>query len=322
MTVRVGLTGFGSAGRVHTSVLLQRDDTKLAAICDADEQVLEQVSGGVTYTDHAEMVESEDLDLSIVATPPSVRTGPVRQAAAEGVPVLVEKPTALSTDTMAELMDIGEEYGVPISAVQNLRYYPVMQAALEAVEQGLVGEVTSVDVLWSDRMDLTGSDLGQQSWVGDFYGGAITESVPHFTYLATAFTADLDELSFEWRNFSENQFQDGLSITALDERDRLVTIRCLTQARERQRVRVHGTDGSLLVDLDDATIAVEGADDAETPEVDYSDVPEEFRNRWRRGHHQLLGEYVRSIEAGSPSAPVPLEDDWDVVRAVELVESV
>lgn len=327
MSLQVGITGLGMSRYIHIPVLEHLEETEIAAVCDIDRSVLSEFEGWTKYTSHDQMISNEDLDLVIISTPPTIRVNLVEQAGQNNTPVLLEKPTALSVETVDDLIRIQEKYEIPVSTTQNVLYFPSMQEAIQRVEDGDIGEVTAVDVVWSERKDPTGYGPNQDEWVPNFVGGSITEALPHAVYCGLAFLDDLtDEISTLWRNFQLEQWADGISIQARDDEDRLLTVRFLTQSNEKQEVQVHGTQGELLADLKRQTVSVDttGNEDQPTRErCTESGIPVEFEDTWNRGHYRLIKTFATSLLADDDRAtePVPLEQDRDVVRLLEHAES-
>lgn len=65
----------------------------------------------------------------------------VRAAAAAGKHILMQKPMAHSPEAAAEMVRITREAGVLLAVNQNARYCPQYQAAWQAIQQGLIGQV-------------------------------------------------------------------------------------------------------------------------------------------------------------------------------------
>lgn len=322
MSVRVGITGLGA---FHLPLLKWLDETEVIAVCDIEESALAGADVSNKYTDHTRMINSEQLDFVVIATPPSVRVELIEPAAQNDVPILLEKPTALSVETVDTLIQLREEYNVPISATQNVLYFPTVQEAVRRVSNGDIGDVTAVDVVWSERKDLSGAELGQEEWVSEFFGGAISEALPHPCYCGLAFTDELaDDISILWRNYIPSQWPDGISIQTRDTANRLISVRFLTRSNEKRRVLIHGEEGELTVDLLRQTVSVDTTDNEAERTIENcpsNGIPDALTGAWTRGHYRLLQEFIGSLRSDDVDVPVSLEQDRDVVRLLELAES-
>lgn len=325
MTINTGITGLGSSKHFHLPILKWLDETKVVAACDIDESALADTDVPNKYTEHSRMIKTEELDFVIIATPPSIRVELVESAAQCGVPVLVEKPTALSVEIVDKLIRLREEYDIPISATQNFRYFTTIQKAVRLVSNGDIGNVTSVDVTWSEHKDLSGEELGQEEWVSDLAGGAISEALPHPCYLGLAFTDKLsDEISILWRNYQTTEWPDGLSIQTRDREGRLLSVRFLTQAKQNFHIQIHGTEGVLNVDAGRGIIneTSTGADEERTIKHTPTDgIPEKFSGSGLQGHYRIFHRFIDSFRSNNTEVPTTLEQDRDVVKVLEQAES-
>src|SRR5688572_30834349 len=75
--IRMAVVGVNGRGGSHTGQLSKISGSRLAAICDADQKVLDNHAAGLakkdvkvqTYTDLRKMLESKEVDAIAVATP-------------------------------------------------------------------------------------------------------------------------------------------------------------------------------------------------------------------------------------------------------------
>jgi predicted dehydrogenase len=85
------VVGAGWFGRAHVRNF--DDLSKLTAICDKNEERLQQLSAqydGINiYTDVADLIKNEDLDAVSIVTPPKFIPSLSRQFAEKGIDVLI-----------------------------------------------------------------------------------------------------------------------------------------------------------------------------------------------------------------------------------------
>lgn len=325
MTIDIGITGLGSSKSFHLPILKWLDETNVVAACDVDKSALDDIDVPNKYKDHSRMVKTEQLDFVIIATPPSIRVELVESAAQQDIPILIEKPTALAVKTVDTLIQIREEYDVPISATQNYRYFTVIDETVRRVSNGIIGKVASVDVTWSEHKDLSGEELGQEEWVSKLIGGAISEALPHPCYLGLTFTDTLsDDISIMWQNYQTKSWPDGVSIQTKDIANRLLSIRFLTQAKQNFHIQIHGTDGLLDVDAGRGTIKVNTADTDEQRTLETTssdDIPDNLTGSGLQGHYRIFQRFINSLRTNDTEVPTTLEEDRDVVKVLEKAES-
>ncbi|MFI9644182.1 Gfo/Idh/MocA family oxidoreductase [Micromonospora sp. NPDC051925] len=146
--LRVGLLGYGIAGRVfHAPLIAATPGLRLAAVVTANPQRREQVADehpDARVVDDAESLwaDPDALDLVVVATPNSSHVPTARQAVAAGLPVVVDKPLAATAADARTLVDEATRRGVPLTVFQNRRWDGDFRTARRLVEGGALGRVT------------------------------------------------------------------------------------------------------------------------------------------------------------------------------------
>jgi len=96
--VRVGVVGLGRLSEVgYLPALRSLDSVELVAVADVQETRCARLAPGVrAYPDASALVADSDVELVVVATPPSAHLEAARAAAVAGAATLVEKPPAES----------------------------------------------------------------------------------------------------------------------------------------------------------------------------------------------------------------------------------
>jgi predicted dehydrogenase len=124
--IRVGLLGYGIAGRVfHAPLITSTDGMTLAAIVTANPErkaQAQQEHPGVKVLSSADELFAEDLDLVVVATPNKTHVEFATRAIEAGTPVVVDKPFAPSAREARHLVELAEKHGVQLTVFQNRRW--------------------------------------------------------------------------------------------------------------------------------------------------------------------------------------------------------
>lgn len=146
--LRVGLLGCGGIGARHAAAVgALKDEMQLVACCGRNESKVREFAtrfGAESFTDLRRMLDSQ-IDLLIVALPPSAHTGQVEQAVAAGTHVLVEKPIALDLTRAQSMVDAAAKSGVVAACGFMYRFGAAVKrwdAAAKAGEAGRVGLFT------------------------------------------------------------------------------------------------------------------------------------------------------------------------------------
>lgn len=149
-TVQLGFTGVGGRGAHLLERCLDMSDVGVPAVCDVQERHRKRARDDVvesgrpepeTYEEHDRMVERDDLDGIVVATPWEKHISMAITAMAAGKFVGLEVGPANSVEECWELVRTAEETGSRCMLLENCCYYRDCMAVLNMVRQGLFGEI-------------------------------------------------------------------------------------------------------------------------------------------------------------------------------------
>ena len=139
------LAGLGVRGRHWAEVLTRSPRTEILAYVDPNPAAVERAAAlygeRPAYTSVEEaLAATPDVGGLVLANPPIGRAAQVRATAERGIPMLIEKPLALSLDEAAELVGIAEAANVPLMVGLNFRFLGVTKAAMALLAEGTVGQ--------------------------------------------------------------------------------------------------------------------------------------------------------------------------------------
>jgi predicted dehydrogenase len=171
--IKVGFYGTGGiAKKTHIPILQDIPGVRIAAICDADESILEDVgnsfavASGNRYRDGMEMVEKEDLDVLFSCVPAFVRKDVETTAVAKGVHIFSEKPQAIDMETALRIDTAIRDAGVISTVGFRERHRPLFTEIREFLSDKDVihAQVTmprpdSWSKAWLQDEDLSGGFL-------------------------------------------------------------------------------------------------------------------------------------------------------------------
>lgn len=145
--IRVGVIGYGMAGRVfHAPLIAATPGMRVAAIVTADAGRAAQAAA-----DHpdAAVVDSagrlweraDELDLVVVATPNRTHAPLARAALAAGLPVVIDKPFAVTADEGRALIEEADRRGLMLTVYQNRRWDGDFLTLQRLMRNGALGDV-------------------------------------------------------------------------------------------------------------------------------------------------------------------------------------
>ncbi len=171
--LQVGIIGFGFMGRTHYRCWKGQPKARIAAICEANPQTVQdtQVKGNIDsqaeaidlsdvsiYTDVTEMLRTEKLDAVSIALPTYLHADVTEKVLQAGVHVLCEKPMALNVKDCQRMVAAAGKSGRYLMVAHCLRFWPEWAWLKEMIQSGEYG---SLKALSMERM---GSAPG---WSGD-----------------------------------------------------------------------------------------------------------------------------------------------------------
>lgn len=113
----------------------------IVAVAKRNERDGRQVAdlyGCAWYADYTQMLDREEIDGVIVATPDELHYEHTLACLERGLPVLIEKPITRSLQQAYELCQLADEKNIPIMTVANKRYSPPYRRAKKLVAEGPV----------------------------------------------------------------------------------------------------------------------------------------------------------------------------------------
>lgn len=161
--VRFGVIGC-RLGEGHIQSALRDPAMELKAICDVDVERIENLvkTYGIErrncYTDYKQLIEREDIDAVVVATPDMLHEEQAVAAMKAGKHVLCEKPMALSLDECKRMIQASQDTGKKLMIGQVVRYTPGAVLAKKLIEDGEIGELFYVESEYAhDYMNARGA---------------------------------------------------------------------------------------------------------------------------------------------------------------------
>ncbi|WP_457101666.1 Gfo/Idh/MocA family protein [Microbacterium sp. P5_E9] len=153
---RAAIIGTGAIAQAHAQAIADlAPRIELVAVADVDADRARAFADrfAPTATVHetlSALLAAERIDLVHVCTPPQTHVPLAIESLLAGVPVLVEKPTALSLAEMDRLVAVARETGVPALTVFQHRFGPGAQRLGRLLREGVLGRplVATCETLW------------------------------------------------------------------------------------------------------------------------------------------------------------------------------
>lgn len=169
--IRWGIIGVGDVCEVKSGPALQKiDHSELIAVMRRNGEKARDYAErhGVPkwYDDAQLLIQDPAVNAIYVATPPDTHMHYTLLAAAAGKPVYVEKPMARTHDECLSMVKACAQAKVPLFVAYYRRALPNFLKVKSIVEEGLIGDIRSVDIklIKSLEPDIIGASRQAGNW--------------------------------------------------------------------------------------------------------------------------------------------------------------
>jgi UDP-N-acetyl-2-amino-2-deoxyglucuronate dehydrogenase len=290
--LKCAVVGVGKVTDLHVNALVNLKESHFTAVCGRSRDKTENYAaryGVKAYTDVAEMVSKEKIDVVIICTPHPNHRKPAIAALEAGASVLIEKPLASSLEDCDAMIDVSKRCGKQIGVVCQRRWYPPAMRVKEAIDAGKIGNAVfgTVNMLgWRDRSYYE-SDPWRGTWKGEG-GGVLVNQAPHQLDLLQWYMGEIDELYGQWSNLNHPYIEvEDTANAILKFKSGAVANIIVSNAQKPGifgKVHIHGENGaSVGVQTDGGAMFVAGVSSILEPPVnDLWTVPgqEQMLHKW------------------------------------------
>lgn len=217
--INVAIVGCGRIGNRHAKHIATY--ANLVAVCDVVEEKAQSLSkeyDAPYYLDIDSMLkECSNIDVVAICSPNGLHAQHSIQALNSGFHVLCEKPMGINVHECGEMIKAAEKANKRLFAIKQNRFNPPVAAVKEAIYQGILGKVLSVQLscFWNRN-----EDYYANSWKGtmDLDGGTLYTQFSHFIDLLYWIVGDVKTATGFSRNSMHQdtiEFEDS-GVVALE----------------------------------------------------------------------------------------------------------
>lgn len=254
MTLRVGIAGYGLAGRYFHAPLLKGCGFDVAAIQTSNSERSSQAFSDfpnttVVATIH-ELVEQK-LDLVVVASANLVHAQHALAAIKAGIPVVVDKPMGRTFAETKEIVRAGETAGVAVSTFFNRRWDSDALTIKKVIASGVLGQVHRLE----SRFERFRPELNATSWRENMSaadgGGQLLDLQPHLISTALDWFGKAQLVTASVRSLRGGADDDSVLVLQHDSGVMSYLSASAVVGAPGPRIRILGRKGALVInDLD------------------------------------------------------------------------
>ncbi|MCF6268466.1 MAG: Gfo/Idh/MocA family oxidoreductase [Melioribacteraceae bacterium] len=151
--LRTAVVGLGRAGwYMHIPEIIRNEKYLLVAVADPLEERLTEAKsefGVNVYKSCEELLDGENLDLLVIASPTHFHVLQAKVAFEKGVDVLCDKPIASSYEEAEEMVAAMKKHNRKLTVYMPNRTYPETVALKEILAMNLIGSVYMIKRGWT-----------------------------------------------------------------------------------------------------------------------------------------------------------------------------
>jgi len=330
--IRVGLVGFGMAGRVfHGPLISSVDGLELAAVVErSTNNAAARYPGITTYRTLEDLLADDSLGLFVVATPSGSHFQVAKQILEADKNVVVDKPISTTSAEIAQLMQLAADKNLLLIPFHNRRWDSDFLTIQKLLHDGSLGRLVYLESVF-DRWS-PGST--RRPWKDDPSqgGGQLLDLGTHIADQALTLFGKPEAVSADVRRERNGDGANDAFTIRLRYPGHTVVLgaNCLSSL-PRPRYHLRGTEGNYWkhgVDPQEAAlnqvIRIEDSAWGQEPPANWGTlcVAENGATVTRPvepipGNYRLYYAQVRDALLGEAPAPVKPLDAWRVIRLLE-----
>jgi predicted dehydrogenase len=262
------------------------------------------------YGSYQELLEQPDIDILYNPTPNHLHVPLSIQALEHGKHVLCEKPIALTTGELEQLVQAQQQY--PLARVMEgfmYRFHPQWRYICALIRDQIIGEVTHVHSIFTYFNDDPQNVRNQD----DLGGGGLLDIGCYCVDVAKMIFNGNPKSAQSHIDYDSNFGTDRLTTGLLEFERGTATLVCSTQTFPFQQVCIHGTQGRIEVD-----IPFNSASDEELRSIRIitQNGVEEKTFDQANAYALMAQEMQQAIEEQKP-LPITLEDSMETMAIID-----
>ncbi len=329
--VRVGLVGFGMAGRVfHAPLISSVEGLELAAVVERhSDKAAERHPGITVYRSLEELLADASIGLVVVATPNSTHYQVARQALEAGKSVVVDKPVATGSQETMLLIELARERKLHMIPFYNRRWDSDFRTIQKVLHERLIGRL----VHFESTFDRWRPGRATRVWKDDpDEGGILLDLGTHIVDQALALFGKPEAVGAEVMRERDGAGPNDSFTIRLHYPDFLVTLEAnFLSTLAQPRFHLRGTKGNYWkwgLDLQEEELnkitRITASDWGVEPPTQWGALNVDMDGsmvarpvRPVAGDYRLYYAGVRDALLGKAAAPVQPAAAWRVARLLE-----
>ena len=212
------LIGLGTRGKMWTKVIDADPVSRIAAAVDPSESARAEFAEGhpdvQVFATQVEALASGKFDAAILVTPPDGHLEQCRGLFEAGLPVLAEKPLAIDLAEAVAIIELADEYKLPLSVGLNFRFLPVHRKQREFLTGEFLGAVGFGEFIYRRNRD------GRRSGINKYpltmrQPMMLEQSIHHLDLIRYCYGREIESIMCRTFNPPWSMYADDANVHAL-----------------------------------------------------------------------------------------------------------
>ena len=234
---------------------------RLTAVCDLDrerlEKAAERIEGAATYTSAADLFQNEpELDFVEICTQPESHRVLVDLAARHGLPVLCQKPAAMTRADFMAMIDVCDSAGVRLMIHENWRFRPWYRALRSLIDSGAIGRPIRVRIAHRDTRAIRPDGFKDQPYQAKMPHLILMDMGCHLVDTARYLMGEIEAVSATIGRFGRENRGEDVAMLAVSFASGALGWLDFTWCAAPDRARPQWALNETVVEGSDATVRV------------------------------------------------------------------
>ena len=254
MNLRVGIAGYGLAGRYFHAPLLKGCGFEVVTVLTSNQlrasHALEDFPDTKVVTTMQELL-SHNLELVVVASANLAHAEQATAALKAGIPVVVDKPMGRNLVETKSIVELSDSLGVPVTTFFNRRWDSDALTIKKVLASGVLGQIHRMD----SRFERFRPDVNKDSWRENMSaedgGGQLLDLQPHLISTALDWFGRCELVTATVRSIRGSADDDSVLVLRHDSGVMSYLSASAVVGAPGPRIRILGSKGALVInDLD------------------------------------------------------------------------
>lgn len=250
MSLRVGIAGYGLAGRYFHAPLLKGCGFEISAVLTTNEvrksHALEDFPETTVVSTMQEML-THTLDLVVVASANLAHAEQAAAALKAGIPVVVDKPMGRNFEETKLIVDLSNSLGVPVSTFFNRRWDSDALTIKKVIASGVLGQIHRMDSRFERFRPEVNKDSWRENMSAEDGGGQLLDLQPHLISTAIDWFGKCQLVTATVRSIRGAADDDSVLVLRHDSGVMSYLSASAVVGAPGPRIRILGSKGALVI---------------------------------------------------------------------------